>query len=315
MKKRARALLIAVLIGTAFFLHINNAFAVDVWYTVFGKPFVQGFYGENQVLAMAEFGGTIYVGTGQDQSSTHSANVYRLVQAGCKLWECFTPPWSWYTGSGSEPYAMAMIVFNNKLYVGTDQGEVWRTDGLKWTNWENVTGSWPKDAITDMAEFDGYLYISFNRGAIGSFSSGAAAIWRTKDGSSWQPVPGVGATDPYSYDLNSLEVFGDHLYAGVGRKKWVEKPVGHFVAAIALWRMDKNGNWMMFKWIDFPDGTAIVKQPSHVNALKTFKNHLYLGEYHLPIPDGGGLYRTNGSVTSWEQISANVNGTGVYRLE
>ena len=293
-KKGHRLLLIAILIGTSFYLYWGNSFAADTWYRAFSRPFLEGSYGENQVRAMAEFGGTIYVGTGQTEANVSSASIYRLTA--CNFWESFTPPWSSSTGSGSEPFSMAMLVFNDHLYVGTDQGEVWQTDGKKWTNWKNVTGNWSKGDIIDMAEFDGYLYIIFHQDK---------NVWRTKDGSSWKQVADnetFWAIDPHTWSLDSLEAFGDYLYAGTARKKQEEI---WYVAAIALWRMDKNLKWDMFHKIDFH---STQKPCEKARALKAFKNYLYLGQYH-----GSGLYQTDG--TSWEAIDANLVGQGVHRLE
>jgi hypothetical protein len=298
LKAGPRLLMIGVLLGSAFFLHSGIASPGNVWYGVFAKPFYSN-QGDNRVLAMAAFNGAVYAGTGRWGGNVPSASIYSLVSEGCKLWDYTTPPWSQYTSGKS----MAMSVFKNYLYVGTDQGEVWRTgDGLKWSN---VTGNWIyswgpgiADCISDMAEFKGNLYISFC----------GNGIWRTSDGSSWNQVPGPSGAN--INDLSSLEAFNGYLYAGVGLKI----PSGSFTyrKGIQLWRSVDGKNWNIFKGVVEPaDGLSAYFYPEHVHALSGFKGYLYLGEYH-----GQGLYRTDGSATSWNYVpNAITEGKGsVFRL-
>lgn len=287
-KKRYHLLLISILIGSAFCFHTENVFADgDVWYTVFSRPFYSD-YLDNRILAIAEFGGTVYIGVGRDSAyGIPSANVYRLVSEGCKIWDCVTPPWSSDTGG----YGMSMSVFKGSLYVGTDQGEVWRTaDGLKW---ENVTGNWVETSICAMAVFDGYIYIV------------ADGIRRSSDGSSWGE-PAV-LDDDRLMDCSSMEVFDNYLYAGWGLI-FLEDDT--WLRGIALWRTEMDNEWSMFKEEVQEPGPILEPIPEHVHALEVFKGHLYIGEYH-----GSGLFRTDG-VTSWEYHDSIVlEGEGVFRLE
>lgn len=264
----------------------------QVWNNVLSKPF-SAKDGDSAIWAMAEFGGELYVGAGRSGTVT-SANVYRLTHDGCKKWDKVTPPWSSATGE------MAMAVFKNQLYVGTDQGEVWRAaDG---ESWYNTTGNLPSVGQIDaMAEFKGYLHIS-----------AGTTIWRTLDGSSWKLVINLSTKDPKIYDIRSLEVFNNHLYAGIGLKNpvYVNTPQGKVLVnkkGIRIWRTADGKNWSMFKEVVEPLGYLGVKfYPEHVHALKAFKGYLYVGEYH-----GHGLYRTDGSATSWDYIPDAISeGTG-----
>lgn len=287
-KKMCQFLSIAVLIATAFCLPAENASAAsgDVWYKVFSRSFYSN-YGDKDVLAMAAFGGTVYAGVGRGETP-YSANIYRLEHEGCKLWDCFTPLWACDITVDS----MAMEVFKSKLYVGTAQGEVWRTDGLQWKNWENVTGNWGYTNVDDMAVFSvmgaDHLYII------------AAGIRCTSDGISWgKPVY---LPDPRIHDVGSLEVFDGYLYAGAGLsfKKGTASWKG-----IQLWRTKNGKDWSLFKEVAAP----LFSAPEHVHALKAFNGYLYVGEYH-----GQWLYRTDGK-KSWEYIDTKVvKGGGVYRL-
>lgn len=245
----------------------------DLWRKALSKSF-SATDGDNCILTLAEFGGALYVGTGRCDT-VKSANICRLIQNGCKKWENVTPPWSSTTGG----YQMAMTVFNNHLYVGTDQGEVFRTDDGE--NWNNVTGNLPPDGgISAMSEFNGELYIT----------SYYAEIWQTSDGTKWQQVFGKG------HDICSLEVFKGHLYAGVGRDN---------DNGIELWRTNDGKNWEKFH--------KVPQFVGHVHALKAFKGYLYVGRYH-----GKGLYRTDGSLppspSHWEEMPLIVQGGDIFRL-
>ena len=309
--RRYRFLRIGILVVTAFCLYPGSAFAADVWYQVFNKSFYSD-YGDSKIVAMAEFGGTAYVGAGR-YGDLSSASIYRLAHEGCKSWDYRYVaykaglkyfPWSQSTGG----YMMAMQVFNNKLYIGTDQGQIWRTgDG---SQWEQVSGSWiyaGNNGVSDMAEFNGDLYMSLWGGQ----------VWRSSDGSTWEPVVGPspalhpgGFGNPDAWDLMSLEAFGGYLYAGVGLK--IPVAGGTPRKGIQLWRTANGKNWTKFQEVVQPSdgGPTTMLYPEHVHAMKAFNGYLYVGQYH-----GGGLYRTNGSTTSWDYIDTKITGDGVFRLE
>lgn len=284
-------------------IHTGSIFAGDVWHEVPGMPFLAK-QGNKEIVAMVDFEGKLYIGTGRP-GTVQSAHIYRLVQDGCKKWEDVTPPWSSNTGSAADLEVRPMLVFTNNLYIGTDQGEIWRTDGLIW---KNVTGNWPKGPITDIVEFNKDLYISFS----------GVTIWRTKDGSSWTPVVGPppalqsqGFGDSKSDNsLGSLEVLDKYLYAGVGRRKFIPEKGFFHPIGIELWRTNDGEKWSLFKKVDNPSGPFVGNYIRHVYAMKAFNSYLYIGQYH-----GTALWRTDGS--SWESDigSGAINGTGVFRLE
>jgi tetratricopeptide (TPR) repeat protein len=252
------------------------------------KAFSQSFSekdGNDEILAMAAFGGELYIGAGRVGTVT-SANVYRLVQNGCKHWQDVTPPWSSATGG----YVMAMAVFKGYLYVGTDQGEVWRAaDG---ESWENVTGNFQFGQINAMAAFEDDLYLC-----------SGTRLWRTSNGSVWQLMVDLNTQDSRIFDINSLEVFKGYLYAGIG----LNKPKG-----IQLWRTLDGKNWSKFQELVQEPGPLGFIYPEHVHALKAFNGHLYVGRYH-----GHGLHRTDGSAASWDYIPDAISeGSGsVFRLQ
>lgn len=282
-----RFFLFAVFFVVCSFVLIGRAWA-PTFYESRHKIFEKSF---DKVLCLAEFKDRIFVGVGHDAS----AKIYRLCHDGCKIWEDVTPLWDPDTADDS----MAMVVFNNALFVGTGQGQVFATlDGLKWYN---VSGNLPSTiSVSDMAVFNGYLYIS----------SAGISIWRSADGLSWEPVVGpppalhpVGFGDAKNHDLRSIEVFNGYLYAGVGRDN---------INGIQIWRTANGVNWTLFHEEVQPDPPPDILSflPGHVHAMTVFKNMLYIGEY-----EGSGLFRTDGSTSSWEYVyDATVVGHGVLRL-
>jgi hypothetical protein len=297
--KACTFLLVLFLVATVSSFSAEKAFAAsgDVWYKVLTMPYYS-IFGDKDVMAMAAFGGTIYVGVGRS-SGTTSANVYRLEYEGCKLWDCFTPPWSSDTGG----YAMAMQVFGSKLYVGTDSGEIWRTDGLQWSDWQDVTGNWKRPAnVNYMAVFNvngkDYLYATVQN-----------IIWRTSDGVNWETPVNLAGADPRIFDVMALEVFNGYLYAGAGLSFPNPQDNTETLRGIQLWRTKNGVDWTKFKEEVEEPGYTTVIVPEHVHALKAFKGYLYVGAYH-----GTNLYRTDG-VNSWDVIDTKVViGGGVYRL-
>ncbi len=266
----------------------KRAWAPSFWttrQTLLEKPF-------EKVLCLAEFQNRVYVGVGR----TGYAKLYRMCHEACKVWEDVTPGWRTDTGG----FSMAMAVFNNALFVGTDTGQVFATlDGLKWYNvaGDTLLGS----SITDMAVFNGYLYAA----------KYGISIWRSQDGLSWSPVVGpspalhpAGFGESKNHDLNSIEAFGSYLYAGVGRDN---------DNGIQIWRTANGTNWTLFQEDlkpDPPPPIMIEIPPGHVHAMAVFNNKLYIGQF-----EGQALYRTDGSVSSWDFIEHSaLEGHGIFRL-
>lgn len=251
-----------IVVATIIF-SIPEISSADEWQKVFTDS------SENQdIRAMSEFRGDLYVGKGVFGTSDNGANILGLVDIGCQDWSDVTPPWSANTGGET----MSMSVFKDHLYVGTEWGQVFRTDDG--SNWEDVTGNLPTSKIDDMAEFNGQLYVNG---------------WRTSDDTK---IPHIweNALSNVDGNVESLEVFKGRLYAGVG----LDNDNG-----IEILRTEDGNAWTKF---------YELAGKGHVYALKTFKDYLYVGDYH-----GRGISRTDG--LNWERID-NVIGSGdVFRLE
>jgi hypothetical protein len=246
--------------------------------------------GNDGILALAQYGGRLYLGAGRWQAEPCSANVFRRELASDSLqWQDFTPPWA-PTTSG---YSMVMCVFQDRLHVGTDQGEVWRTDGQIWEALPNPG----LDKVLAMVEFQGSLYVATQE----------ATIWRIASDGTWHPVVASGGVqpprfgDPTNKDIASLEVFSGRLYAGVGK----DGPNG-----IQLWRTSDGLNWELFHEI-LP--AALVQTPGHVHAMRSQGSYLYVAPYH-----GRVVARTDGSLAPaaghWS-VGSEIDTTGdVFRF-
>ena len=287
----SRIISIVTFLATFCFLLSGRAWA-PILYESRHKIFEKSF---DRTLCLAEFNKRIFVGVGHDTS----AKIYRLCHNGCKIWEDVTPLWRADTADRS----MAMAVFNNALFVGTDKGEVFATlEGLKWFN---VTGSLPSGpsgpSISDMAVFNGYLYVCHS----------SITIYRSPDGLAWEPVVGpapalhpTGFGNAKNHDLHSIEAFNGYLYAGVGRDNF---------NGIQIWRTSNGTNWTLFQEEVQPDPLPQIPLllPGHVHAMTVFNNKLYIGWY-----EGQELFRTDGSSSSWEYLEdPTVVGMGILELE
>ncbi len=242
----------------------------DRWTSVYRAAYT-GTEGNDGIVSLAEYRGSLYLGAGRfpsASSSVCSAIVCRRdLASDAAQWQEFTPPWSPLTNG----YSMAMCAFQERLFVGNDQGEVWRTDGQTWEALANPGF----DKVSAMVEFRGSLYVA----------TLAATIWRIASDGSWHPVVDAGGAqpaqfgDPTNKDISSLEVFSGQLYAGVGKDG---------ADGIEIWRTADGANWERFHAI-LPQGLG--QTPGHVHAMKSHGDYLYVALYH-----GRVVCRTDGSL-------------------
>jgi len=278
-----------VLAAIVLSLALSPAIHAADWTSTLSLPVYLPPAATNDVAAMAEFGGDLFVGVGgfHYMSWPKSAAVLRLSHAGCKQWDDVTPPFV----AGTAGDSMAMAVFAGQLYVGTDEGELFRTpDGQQW---KKVTGYTEPGDIISMAQLGSYLYV--NNGG---------AILRSSDGAVWTPVVGPSpAKHSYSFGepswkatIESFITFNGSLWAGVGRDT---------VSGLAVWTSSDGVNWS--KSLDVaPQGNGNIgtNVPSHVHAMQAYKGQLYVATYH-----GNEMYRTDG-VTGWKKSTVPMTGDG-----
>ncbi len=288
-------LLAAFLVGTILLLSLEGAYA-DVWYKVFSRPYDAN-AGNTHIWSMSEFGGNLYAGATRFGPGTYSSTVYRLNHDGCRLWDNVSPPWSQnYSGP-----TMAMAVFNNKLYVANELGQIFNTDGNTWTE---VTGNLPHPTqpgqsltVYAMEVFNGQLYVVYS----------GSSVWRltTDTVNPWQKVwsPTFDSPQPDRANIESLRTFNGYLYAGVGLDN---------INGIQIWRTADGTNWTIFRDETNWPSPIMSLAPGHVHAMKPFNGYLYIGSYH-----GVDLFRTTGVTGNWDVVTgaAQLGSGDVFRLQ
>jgi tetratricopeptide (TPR) repeat protein len=246
--------------------------------------------GHDAIFAMTDFNGELYIVTTRfrmwnKEPPYHSAELHHLIQEPCKSWQNATSLWSPVDG----PRYPKMLVFNNFLFVGTENGEIWRSnDGTTWIPSNGNLSAVQVSGLRSMVEFNNHLYICTG-----------GCIYRTSDGVTWDTVVGPSpALHPYGFGLSfwviyKLEVLNGYLYAGLGKAP---------NEGIQLWRTNNGVNWEIFHQVLPNPQQNVSVFPDVVFDLKTFSGHLYIAHSH-----GGGLFRTDGSIppspSHWEKIS------------
>ncbi len=176
------------------------------------------------IWSMQVFNGKIYAGV---QNADTGAEIWRTGNG--TAWAPFSTP------SYGADAVMDMEVFGGKLYAGLSNsyngGELWRTDG---TSWEQLTGNGFDDpnnyAINALAVYGGQPY------AATSANDKVMKVYRTTDGTTWNPVtPGGLGSGPVAQDV-TMYVRGGYLYLGLTRgldPNWTAE----------LWRTSNGTTW------------------------------------------------------------------------
>ena len=177
-------------------------------------------------LDLAEFNGALYISTGDQR--TGGSEIWSTQDG--QIWKPVVGPPSPYRagmGNSNDDMIYDLESFNGALYAGVlnyarDGGALWRSvDG---TTWEVVSGDPPAPiapgfgeagniGLTSLAVFGGALYV-------GTTNETGSQLWRSADGSQWQPVIGQAAAvaggfgNAHNRAIMTLGVFRGALYAG-----------------------------------------------------------------------------------------------------
>jgi hypothetical protein len=207
-----------------------------------------------------------------------------------------------------------MAVFEDRLYVGSAQGEVWRTSGqvtfspcqrlpfqpgcLKfldapvvvelWSRATPTSAAWPGTEVTSLAAFGGRLFLA---------ASGPLEIWRSADGLAWSRVAANGFGDPDNNHSGKLRVFRDQLYAGTSR----EVP-GGTGDGVEVWRTADGFAWSAVVATGqpgalLPDGFGFPGNGA-TTALAVFRDRLYASTVNHV--DQAQIWRFDGS--AWAAV-------------
>lgn len=170
-----------------------------------------GDYLNKQIPSLAAFDDYLYAGTWHWFSETASAQIWRSADG--MNWE--------QVDDQSRNGTAAMISYKDSLYAASWDGYVWSSpDGLSWTDiiTDGFDGS--NQGIAHFAVFSDALYAS-------TWTDGSQ-IWRTDNGTDWEPWVIDGLGDPNNFGAPSSEIFNGYLYWGVGNA----------VTGAQLWRTD-----------------------------------------------------------------------------
>jgi hypothetical protein len=205
----------------------------------FGDPANQ------QIPSLAVFGDHLYAGTWYTQGVAATSEIWRTADG--TNWQ--------KVGAGFGHGAAHLAAFDSYLYVGTWDGNVWRSpDGVGWTAVISDGFGDSANGIARFAVFSDTLYAS-------TWNSAGTEIWRTQDGTEWIQVLDSGMGDPSSVGAIASDVFEGLLYYGVG----------NWDRGAELWRT--NG----ITWTAVISGGFGDAENAAVSALAAFDNQLYAG--------------------------------------
>jgi hypothetical protein len=295
------ATLVPILCCTFTFLLLTGTGPALAWTVAAGGGF--GNPGYTTATAMAVYGSRLYVGTDIPSGG------------GCEIWSIDGLSWTREVGQGAagsptgpgfgnprNQGLMSMAVFGAYLYAGTynDDGcQVWRYDGSAWTQ---VVGQGTGGASTApgfgtafnrsiyaMAAYGPHLYA-------GTLNANGCEVWRY-DGATWEWMVGYGATNTptgagfgntNSYSVESMAVYGSHLYAGTHT----------YSDGCEIWRYDGAA------WTPVVGDSAAVGNgfgnPNNdfLMSMSAYGPYLYAGTSNFT--NGCEVWRYNGS--SWTPV-------------
>lgn len=178
---------------------------------------------DGEVAALAVFGGRLYATMGAiSWPLSPTAPPMRILRTDGSGWEDVTPDITLGTG---DLYFGDLQVFRDHLYAGTSgpneipagdrTAEVWRTaDGVTWERVGELSSPTMAE-VESMAVFRNRLYVGTKNHPVGIPGTGPE-LWRTLDGTAWELVPTVGQFHPHRLHLDTLQVLGHALFAGIG---------------------------------------------------------------------------------------------------
>jgi len=181
-----------------------------------------------------------------------------------KMLTCIGPNWQQINpngfGDSQTNGAISLEVFQNQLYTGTANG----SGGSVWSlgpdgQWQQVSeagfgnGS-AVPAIVDLGIFQGNLYAGMG------WDDAPGQVWRSANGTNWQPVTTDGFGDSGNIAITNFAVFKGLLYAGTGTSN----------GSAQIWRsMSGNSNtWTQVA----PDGSGLS---GNVTGFAVYKGVLY----------------------------------------
>jgi hypothetical protein len=263
----------------------NEVDGCEIWRTaaVGGPPFTDwqqvnsnGFGDDYNDLigSMVVFNGHLYVGTLNEDTG---CEIWRTAAAGGPPFTDWEQVNSNGFGDSNNGEAEDLILYNNKLYVGTDNRttgcEIWRTaaaGGPPFTDWQQVNSNGFGDSNNGEAEsfaiYNSYLYVG-----VGNHSTGCG-VWRTAAAggppfTDWQQVNSNGFGDSNNEETYGIMIFNGHLYVGT------ENPM----TGGEIWRTAAAGGPPFTDWEQNNDnGFGDINNNGTILGV-VYNNYLYAG--------------------------------------
>ena len=210
----------------------------------------------NEAYCMAVYNGELYIG----------GNIYNYASGGAThtILKLVNNSWVGVDSNGEIGVAEQMLVWNNELYVATNQydrpNRVMKYNGTTWTQ---VGSTLPiEEKFQCLEVFENELYVG------GDFVNlnGANRVAKF-DGSDWAPVgfPLSIANTPNVQEVNDFEIHDGKLFAGGDLLHFEGDAVGPNVCLASY----DGTDWYGYT----PDSLAIVE----LNSLQSFDGELFCG--------------------------------------
>ncbi len=190
--------------------------------------------------------------------------------------------------------------FGGQLYAGTynwtNGAELWRSsDGLAWSPvMAGGFGNSLNRAFDNLFVFGSNLYAGMWTCADAACNASTGGqIWRSGDGSTWDPIVSDGFGDAVNGEVYAFGEFAGDLYAAT----WSYDTSAH---GTEIWRSDSGdaGTW----GIVASDGFNGDSDNIAVLSFAALGGYLYAGTYNTNT--GGEIWRTDNG-TSWSQVNSN----------
>lgn len=252
------------------------------------------------------FGSYLYIGT--------------YLDAGGEIWRTNGTTWERVAtdglGDANNLVCAAFAEYSNALYVAvanlTTGVEIWRSTSGNSGSWTQVnTDGFGGGAAWDVIVMDvysGYLYVGIARSTGGSGSR--AELWRTNNGTTWNPVFTDGLGDANNTHVAALAEFDGNLYLSFRNT----------VTGGQVWRSSNGTTWNPV----FTNGLGVTGN-TRPYGLYAFENSLYLvfsnygsgaqiwrsadGTTWNPVMQGGWGDGNNKNADYFDKVAVAFNGS------
>jgi PKD repeat protein len=201
--------------------------------------------------------------------------------------------------------------FGGYLYAATytfrDHGaQLWRTaDGLNWTAvMTNGFGVYYNVGIDHLVEFNGKLYAGvWNSTPNPPYTDTGGEIWRSSDGTTWEPVVQGGFGDRYNGKVMHMAVFNNQIYAGT----WSYTSTH----GAEIWRSStgNSNDWQQVVSNGFGDASNEA-----IMDMVEFNGALYAGTRFGAAGNGADLWRSTDGLNWTPVITDGFGYTGTYDI-